>query len=429
MTASPSPLDDHQVTVLPSGVTVVTETVPGVRSVALGMWVAVGSRDEGPEQLGATHFLEHTLFKGTARRSARDIAEALDAIGGEMNAFTSKEVTCFHARVLDRDLPIAFDVLADMLVDARNDPADVEAEREVVLSELDILHDTPDDLVHTDLSELVLGDHPLARETLGTEASIRGLSRDTIHDHYLATYRPERLTVAAAGAVDHDAVVRLTDQLLGDLGRAGGAAAVRHAPTGYGQRQLRVRERPTEQAHLALGIPAIDRRDPDRWALRILDVALGEGMSSRLFQELRERRGLCYATYSFRSSFTDAGYETAYVGTAPGKVDETLQVLGDQLRTVADDVTAEEVARAQSAVRGGTVLGLEDTGSRMHRLGASHALGLPVVGIDEALDRIDAVTVDEVRRVAHRVLDQPWNLAVVGPFGDGDHDRFAAALD
>jgi predicted Zn-dependent peptidase len=419
---------DHQLSILPSGVRVVTEAMPAVRSVALGLWIGVGSRDETAHQLGASHFLEHTLFKGTRRRSARDIAESLDAVGGEMNAFTSKEVTCFYARVLDRDVPLAFDVLADMVVDAANTPADVEAERQVVLSEIDIHLDTPDDLVHSDLSEIVLGDHPLARETLGDERSISGMHRDTIHDHYLATYRPGNLTVAAAGAVDHDTVVALADQLLGDLGRPGGAPPARTAPSGYGAGALRIRHRPTEQAHLALGMPGVDQLDPDRWALRVLNVALGGGMSSRLFQELREVRGLCYSTYSYASSYLDAGLEGAYVGTAPGKVDETLAVLRDELRRVADDVDADEVERAKGALRGGTVLGLEETGSRMSRIGKQVATDVPIVTVDEALALIDAVTVDDVMRVAHRVFDAPWNLAVVGPFAEDETDRFAAVL-
>jgi predicted Zn-dependent peptidase len=419
---------DPEVTVLDSGVTVVTDPMPSVRSVTLGLWIGVGSRDEGPEQFGASHFLEHLLFKGTGRRTARDIAEALDAVGGEMNAFTSKEVTCFYARVLDEDLPLAFDVLADMVVDARNAPEDVEAERQVVLSEIDIHLDTPDDLVHSDLSELVLGDHPLALETLGSVESITGLHRDTIHAHYLATYRPENLTVAAAGAVEHDAVVRLASELLGDLGRPGGSPPARTAPSSYGARELRVRHRPTEQAHVALGYPGVHQLDEDRWALRVLNVALGGGMSSRLFQELRETRGLCYTTFSYSSSYRDAGLMGAYVGTAPGKVDETLGVLRGELDRVRVDLTEDEIARARGSLRGGTVLGLEDTGSRMSRVGKQVATGVPIVTVDEALERIDAVTLDDVRRVADRLLGQPADLAVVGPFGEDETERFAGAL-
>jgi predicted Zn-dependent peptidase len=419
---------DHQLTTLPTGVTVVTETMPSVRSATLGMWIGVGSRDESAAEAGCSHFLEHLLFKGTSRRSARQIAEELDAIGGEMNAFTSKEVTCFYARVLDRDLPVAFDVLADMIVDATNTPEDVEAERQVVLSELDIHHDTPDDLVHSDFSEVVLRDHPLALETLGTFDSITSMSRDTVHGYYLDRYRPEHLTVAAAGNIDHDRVVALTDQLLGDLGRPGGNPAARCAPTSYGQAEVHLRQRPTEQAHVVLGVPGIGQRDDDRWALRVLNTLLGGGMSSRLFQEIREQRGLAYSTYSYASSYTDGGLFGAYVGTAPGKVDEAVDVLRRELDRVADDVTVDEVERAKGALKGGTVLSLEDTGSRMTRLGKQVATGTDIVTVDEALDHIAAVDVDHVRRVADRVLRQPRDVAVVGPFSPDEADRFAAVV-
>jgi predicted Zn-dependent peptidase len=419
---------EHQLTTLPSGVTVVTEPMESVRSVALGMWVAVGSRDETPAQAGCSHFLEHLLFKGTSTRSARDIAESLDAVGGEMNAFTSKEVTCFYARVLDRDLPLAFDVLADMLVDARNAPPDVEAERTVVLSEIDIHLDTPDDLVHTDLGELVLGSHPLALETLGSVESITGMHRDTIHGYYLDHYRPDNLVVAAAGSVDHDEVVRLADTLLGDLGRPGGARPPRRAPEAYGAGELSVRRRPTEQAHVAFGVPGLTQQHEDRWALRVLSTLLGGGMSSRLFQEIRETRGLAYTTYSFTSAYTDGGMVGAYAGTSPGKVDEVLDVLRAELDRVAEDVTAAEVERAKGSLTGGTVLGLEDTGSRMSRVGRQVATGVPIVTVDEALEAIAAVDVDAVRTVALRLLGQPRNLAVVGPFAPEERERFASAV-
>jgi predicted Zn-dependent peptidase len=419
---------DHQLTTLPSGVTVVTEPMPSVRSATLGIWVGVGSRDESEAEAGCSHFLEHLLFKGTSRRTARQIAEELDAVGGEMNAFTSKELTCFYARVLDRDLPVAFDVLADMLVDARNAPEDVEAERQVVLSELDIHFDTPDDLVHSDFSEVVLRDHPLALETLGSFESITSMARDTVHGYYLDRYRPEHVTVAAAGNVDHERVVALTDELLGDLGRPGGGTTPRTAPGSFGEGEITVRHRPTEQAHVVLGVPGIAQRDEDRWALRVLNTLLGGGMSSRLFQEIREQRGLAYSTFSYASSYTDGGLFGAYVGTAPGKVDEALSLLRRELDRVADDVTAAEVDRAKGALKGGTVLSLEDTGSRMTRLGRQVATGTDIVTVDEALRRIAAVDLDDVRRVANRVLAQPRSLAVVGPFVADEADRFADAV-
>ena len=419
---------DHQITTLGSGVTVVTEHMPSVRSITVGIWIDVGSRDESPQQAGCSHFLEHLLFKGTSTRTAREIAETLDAVGGEMNAFTSKELTCFYARVLDRDLPLAFEVLADMVVDARNSPEDVDAERQVVLSEIDIHFDTPDDLVHSDFSELVLGDHPLALETLGTFDSITGMQRDTIHDYYLDRYRPGNLVVAAAGNLDHDRVVALVDSQLGDLGRPGSSRPPRGAPTIYGAGELHVRQRPTEQAHVVLGVPGIAQDDDDRWALRVLNTLLGGGMSSRLFQEIRERRGLAYTAYSYASSYTDGGLFGAYVGTSPGKVDEVLTVLGDELGRVSDDVTQAEVDRAKGTLKGGTVLGLEDPGSRMSRLGKQVATGAPIVTVDEALQHIADVDLAAVRRVAARVLHQPRDLAVVGPFAPEEAGRFAPVV-
>ncbi len=419
---------DHELTVLPSGLTVVTETMRSVRSVTLGAWIATGSRDEGTDEAGCAHFLEHLLFKGTRRRTARQIAEALDAVGGEMNAFTGKELTCFYARVLDRDVALAFDVLADMLVDATNAPADVEAERQVVLSEIDLHLDSPDDLAHTDLAETLLGEHPLALEVLGSFDSITRLDRETIHRFYLERYRPENLVVAAAGNVDHDTLVTLADELLGDLGRPGGRRPDRRPPQRFGEHEVSVRQRPTEQAHVVLGGPGLAQDDDDRWALRVLNTALGGGMSSRLFQEIREERGLAYTAYSHASYYTDTGLFEAYVGTSPGKLDEVLTVLRGELDRVVDDLTAEEVERAKGALKGATVLGLEDTGSRMTRIGRQVATSSPVVSVDDALGRIAEVDVEEVRRVAARVLQRPRDLAIVGPFAPDEAERFAPTV-
>ncbi|MEX0952415.1 MAG: pitrilysin family protein [Nitriliruptoraceae bacterium] len=419
----------HELTTLPSGVTVVTEAMPSVRSVSLGLWIAVGSRDEDPGQAGCSHFLEHLLFKGTSRRSAREIAEALDAVGGEMNAFTAKEHTCFHARVLDTDLPLAFDVLADMVVDARNDPDDVESERQVVLSEIDIHHDTPDDLVHSEFAEAVLTGHPLAAETLGTTESVTALTRDTIHEFYLEHYRPGNLVVAAAGNVSHEQVVRLADERLGDLGRPGRSRPPRTVPGRFGEHEVRVRQRPTEQAHIVLGTPGLPDVDDDRWPMRVLDVLLGGGMSSRLFQEIRERRGLAYTAYSYAASWSDAGLFGTYVGTAPGRVDEVLGLLRHELDRVADDVTADEVERARGALTGQTVLSLEDSMSRMARIGRQVSAGNPIVTVDDALEAVARVDLDAVRRVGGLLLGRPRNLAIVGPFAPEDRDRFTATVD
>ncbi len=418
----------HRTTTLPSGVRVVTEAMSSVRSVSLGLWLDVGSRDEGAEQAGCSHFLEHTLFKGTATRSAQDIAATFDAMGGELNAFTSKELTCFHARVLDADLPLAFEILADMVIAARNRPEDVEAERQVVLSELDALGDAPDELVHTEFCQLLLGDHPLAAETLGTLDAISRLDRDTIHRYFLDRYRPGALVVAAAGNLEHERVVALADALLGDLGRPGRTATTRSPVTGYRSGQVTIHHRPSEQAHLVLGSAGIDQHDQDRFALKVLDVVLGGGMSSRLFQEIRERRGLAYSTFSYAVSYTDAGLVAAYAGTPPGKVDEALDVLSTELDALVGQLSRAEVERAKGALTGGMVLGLEDTGSRMSRLGTRLVTGGELLSVEDALARIAAVDLDAVRAVAARVLTRPRSLAVVGPFAADEADRFHAAV-
>ncbi|MFT5223980.1 MAG: putative Zn-dependent peptidase [Glaciecola sp.] len=415
-------------TQLPSGVRIGTESIDSVRSAAVGMWIGVGSRDEAAHQAGCSHFLEHLLFKGTAARSALEIAYSLDEVGGELNAFTSKEVTCFYARVIDKDLRLATDVLGDMLVSASNTPEDFASEREVVLEEINIHLDTPDDLVHSDLSELILGEHPLALETLGSQESIRGMARDTVHEYYLEKYRPENLVVAVAGNVDHDEVVALVDEFIGDLGRPGGEAPKRSAPPIEDLGSVRVRHRPTEQVHIALGGIGMAMDDERRYAMRVLQTLLGGGMSSRLFQEIREIRGLAYTTYSYASMHTDVGQWGAYAGTTPSKLDQLLDVMIEQIDKLADSITVDEVRRAQGQLKGGTVLGLEDSGSRMNRIGKLITLGLPIISVDEILRRVDAVDLDDVRQVARDVLCAPRSLAVVGPFDESDTARFAARV-
>lgn len=397
-----------------AGIRVITEAMPSMRSATVGLWFQVGSRDEADHQLGCSHFLEHLLFKGTSTRSAREIAETLDEVGGEANAFTSRELTCFYARVLDEHLPMAVEVLADMAVDALNTPDDVEAEREVVLEEIHIHHDSPDDLVHSDLAEVIFDGHPLGIETLGTLESITEMDRDTIHEWYLQTYRPENLVVAAAGRIEHDQVVGLVEDLLGDLGRPGGAGLVRSGATSYGHGKVHVRETPTEQVHVTIGGGAPDLNTDKRAALAVLHTLLGGGMSSRLFQEIREERGLAYSTYSYASQHTDGGYWGAYAGTTPAKMDEVCKVLTEQLDTVADTLTDAEVNRARESMKGSMVLSAEDTGARMTRLGRMAGLGQEVLTVDDALNLVNDVTIDEVRQMANETLANR-SIAVVGP--------------
>ncbi len=411
-------------TELPGGLRVLSETVPGVRSVSIGIWIGVGSRDEAPTQAGAAHYLEHLLFKGTARRSAAEIAEQIDAVGGELNAFTAKEHTCYYAHVLDTDLPLAVDVLADVVTAATMRPADVEVERRVVLEEIAIRDDDPEDLLGEQFDEAVFGAHPLGRPVIGSEESVRGLSRDTLHEFWRGEYTTPRMVVAAAGNLDHAHLIELVAAALGPAAaRAGGARAEPPRPSGAVELgtgpQLVLRPDETEQVHLMLGTAALSRHDPRRSALSVLSTALGGGPSSRLFQQVREQRGLAYSVYSALAAYSDAGTFSVYAGCAPERVDEVVAVLREVLADVAAaGLTPAEVARAQGNLRGGLVLGLEDTASRMNRLGRSEIDHGRQRTITESLDRIAAVTTDEVRELARELLGGPVVAAVVGPYDE-----------
>ncbi|MDO9377556.1 MAG: pitrilysin family protein [Nocardioidaceae bacterium] len=416
-------------TVLPGGLRVVTEHMPGVRSATIGIWVGVGSRDETIRQSGASHFLEHLLFKGTPTRSALDISAALDEVGGEMNAFTAKEYTCYHARVLDEDLPLAVDVLADMVVSSVVATDDVESEREVILEEIAMNEDDPDDVVHNLAIAQAWGDTPLGRSVAGEPDTVRSLGRDPIRRFYRRHYTPDALVVAVAGNVDHAAVVRgvrraFASVLGADVApRARRTAGARPTPFRPG---VSLAERPTEQANVVLGVPGLARGDRRRYALGVLNAALGGGMSSRLFQEVRENRGLAYSVYSFAQGFADAGMIGLYVGCAPAKVDQALEVCRAELLQVSQHgLTDDEVKRGRGQMRGTVVLGLEDPGSRMSRIGKADLLHGELASVDEVLRSIDAVTPDEVREVATLLAADPA-VAVVGPFDDAD--RFSALV-
>jgi predicted Zn-dependent peptidase len=396
--------------------------MPGVRSVSIGFWVLAGSRDERDPISGHCHFLEHLLFKGTRERSALDIAEAFDAVGGDLNAFTAKEFTCYYARVLDRDLEMALDHLADMLQHSVIRSADLDAERQVILEEINMHEDSPEEVVHDLFTETLWPDHPLGRPILGTAATIRAATRPSVQRFYRRHYVPGRLVVAAAGNVRHDEVIRMLGERI-DAGRplGDGDASVwsmrspARPPTASGQ-QL-VKQRKTEQAHICVGTTGLARTDPDRFAFMIANTALGGGMSSRLFQEIRERRGLAYSVYSYHAQYTEAGLFTAYAGTTPSRAKEVIGLLRRELDDVRDGgLTAEEFERAKGHVKGSTVLSLEDSGGRMSRLGKSEIAHDEILTVGEALRRIDGVTLEDARRVAERVLSQPMTLTVLGPF-------------
>jgi predicted Zn-dependent peptidase len=418
-------------TELPGGLRVLTETMPGVLSATLGIWVGVGSRDETPALAGSSHFLEHLLFKGTRSRTALEIATAMDAVGGEMNAFTAKEHTCYYANVLASDLPLAVTLLGDLVTDALNTAADLESERTVVLEEIAMRDDEPSDAVHDLFAETLFGDTPLGRSVLGTVESIESLSRDDVDGWYRARYTVPSIVVAAAGRVDHQQVLDLVTAAFGDrltgpvrpepLRRGDDVDLVRPAqPTGLIHRK-------TEQTHLLLGSIGMGRLDDRRYAAAVLDAAVGGGMSSRLFQEVREKRGLVYSVGSMLTHYAGTGSFSVYAGCSPKRVPEVLRIVRAELaEAAAHGLTAEEVARARGQLKGGMVLGLEDTGSRMSRLGKSELSYGEYLPVREVLDLLDAVDEQQVRSVAADLLARDLCLAVVGPYRDRDLDQLTA---
>jgi predicted Zn-dependent peptidase len=401
-------------TELPSGLRIVTETMPEARSVTLGAWVRVGARDEPDELSGASHFLEHLLFKGTLSRSAKQIAEAVDSVGGEMNAFTAREHTAYYARLPHEQAGLGIEILADVLTAPALRPPDVEAERQVIVEEILMNLDVPEDRVHTALSRALFGDHPLGREVLGEMHTVEAITRDDIAAFFERWYGSATVVITAAGRLEHAAVVRAVEEGFG--GMAGGELPVR-TPPGPAEEHSVVEHDDTEQAHLCLGWHSLPNLDDDRWALAVANQVLGGGMASRLFQEVREERGLAYSVYSHPTAFADAGYLTIYCGTAPKRAREALAVIDDVLGSVlADGISEQELAVATGYLVGSMLLGLEDSGGRMGRLGRSLMQQDTITTLDEHVARLRGVTVEDVSRVLHRVLDTPRTLAAVGPF-------------
>jgi predicted Zn-dependent peptidase len=407
-------------------VRVLTEAIPTMRSAAIGVWVGVGARDETPDRSGVSHFLEHLRFKGTERRSAMDISSEIEAVGGETNAFTTKEYTCYYARILDADLPLAVDVMCDVVANSVLAPGDVETERGVILEEIAMQDDEPGDEVHDLFTEAVFADHPLGQRISGSTETIGALTRDQINDFYRARYAGPSIVIAAAGNLDHDVVVAgVVAGLSGPGGFDGTHAVAPPRPasplviprTG----QVVLQDKDTEQAHVVLGCAGLARGDERRFALGVLNNVLGGGMSSRLFQEIREKRGLAYSVYSFTSLYADTGLFGVYAGCAPGKVDEVLAITRDELaKAAASGLTDSEVARGKGMLKGSLVLGLEDTGSRMSRLGKGELLHPDLLTVDEILTRADRVTTADVAEVAAELLNCRPSLAVIGPFDDRD---------
>jgi predicted Zn-dependent peptidase len=411
-----------RLTTLDSGVRVVTEAMPSVRSIALGMWIRTGSRDEGTEQAGISHFLEHLLFKGTERFSSREIDEAFDAMGAEVNAGTGKETTSVYSRFLDGHLERAFDVLQDMVL--RPAYPDVDSEREVVIEEIAMYEDEPSDKVHDVMAAAIFGDHSLGRPIIGRAEVVSSVPVPQIAAWHDGHYVPGNIVVAAAGNLEHDAIVALVE---GAFPRAGATAPVPAASPNGRAPALGFHRKETEQYHVCLGGLGIPRGDDRRFALRVLDTILGGSTSSRLFQEVREKRGLAYSVYSYTNHYQDSGQIGLYVGTRPDRVREALDVIGTELRRLHEDgVTEAELGLARENVKGRTVLSMEATLTRMNRIGSSVLMGVPLLTVDEVLAAFDAVTLEDLAALT-RELWQPEQLSAAGV--GGDEQVFRTALE
>ncbi len=413
-----------QRTVLPNGLRIVSEQLPGSRSVAFGVWVAAGSRDERPEQHGAAHYLEHLLFKATARRTAFEVNAAIDAVGGELNAFTSRETTCYYSHVLDADLAIGVDVVLDVVTAALLRDADVDSERQVVLEEIAMHEDDPSDVAVEQFYAQALSEQALARPVLGTRQSIEALTPEQIRRFYSDRYRPDSVVIAAAGAVEHDRLLDLVRRGLALTEWGSGSARPlppRSAAAPPDPRSsVAVLRRPSEQAHIVIGGPSLARNDPDKYALAVFNAVLGGGMSSRLFHRIREELGLAYSVYSFAAPFADTGVFGVYAGTRPRTADRAIEVIGQELRGVATSgLRPDEVARGKGSVRGSRILALEDPFARMSRLGQAELVVGELPSIDEIQKRIEAVTAEDLERVAGRLIPRATSTTVVGPMPDG----------
>jgi len=424
---------EHLITTLDSGVRVVTERVPGVRSVALGFWIAAGSAGESDGEAGLSHLLEHMIFRGTERYGSEEIDQIFDAMGAEINAGTDREATSLYSRVLDVHLERAFDVMADMVWHPRF--GELEAEREVVLEEIAMYEDDPQDRVFDVLGEAIFGSHPLGRPVIGRREVIAAATRERLARFHHERYQPRRIVIAAAGSLEHDALVAMAQDAearlpggpqAGAAARAGGQAGAA-VPPPQPMRRVRFLAKDTEQYHVCLGGPGVAREDERRFALRVLEGVLGGTSSSRLFQEVRERRGLAYSVFCFSNLYAGTGDVGVYVGTRPDNLAAALEVLAGELRRFVEDPASErELLRSRENLKGRMALALESTGARMSRLGGSLLSELPILSVQEMIERIDAVGVEQLRELADELfVPERLSLAGIGP----QQESFEAAIE
>jgi len=411
------------ITRLSNGLLVATDRMESVETVSLGVWVGAGTRNEQPEVNGIAHMLEHMAFKGTARRSAQAIAEEIEAVGGQINAYTSREQTAYYAKVLAGDTPLAVDILGDILQNSTFEPAELERERTVVLQEIGQAKDTPDDIIFDHFQAAAFPDQPMGRAVLGTADIIRHLKRPALFDYMGAEYGAGRMVLAAAGRLEHEAIVELAERAFGSLR---GADAKRPELALYKGGDLR-EERDLEQLHIVLGFKGIALDDPDFYPSSALSTLLGGGMSSRLFQEVREKRGLAYSIYAFGASYSDAGIFGVYAGTSENDAQELVSVIAGEMRAVAGKVASAELSRARAQLKASTLMALESTGARCERLAQNLMVYGRIVPIEEIVTKIDAIDEASVERVAARLLTSAPTVAAVGPLGQlGDYGAIAS---
>jgi len=404
----------YRKTTLGNGIRVVSENIPHVRSVSIGIWANVGSRDEGPSQNGISHFLEHMVFKGTKNRNVRDIAQSLESLGGYLNAFTTKEQTCFYARVLDTDIGQAMDVLADIVLNATFEEREVEKEKLVVIEELKNSEDDPEDIIHDYFERSIFPEHSLGYPIIGTEENVKRFKRENLRSHVVEHYLPSRIVVSAAGHVDHDDLVRLVTRYFRRL-RNEGKDQVRSAgPVRSGAGTTVEYTRPINQAHICLGTLAYSISHPDRYVLMLTNALLGEGMSSRLYQSIREQHGLAYTVYSFVNLMSDTGLFGTYLGTDRKNIKDAIDLVYHELdKLKRRNVPMTELQRTKSQIKGTMMLGLENMSGRMIRLGSAELYVEQYVSLDTILERVDAITPDDIHRVANDVFDEKRFSAVI----------------
>ena len=403
----------YRKTVLENGLRVITEAWPHTEAASVGIWVRTGSRDERPEENGLSHFIEHLVFKGTRRRSALDIVREIESVGGTINAFTAKEYTCFHARVLDKDLPLALDVLCDLLTEPLFDPVELEKERMVILQEIKMADDVPDDHIYDLFHRSFWGDHPLGFPIIGTKETVSSFSREQIEGFFRRRYTPERMIVAAAGHIEHEEVVREVERRLGSIPPSDDHRPEPRAEGGKGGVGVEYRE--LEQVHLCLGVRGIPYAHPNRFAGYVLHTILGGNMSSRLFQEIREKRGLTYSVYSFMNSYRDSGVLGVYAGTTKEELDEVIDLILWELRRMkAGEVEEREVQVAKEYLKGNMVLALESSDGRMSRLAKNEIYFGRHIPLEEALRELDRVDVERVLEASREFFNASFNLVLLG---------------